>query len=131
MLHSFTFTDGSAPFADLIFDANGNLYGTTQDGGAYRYGTVFKLTPNGGAGWTETVLNSFDGAGGAGPTAGLIPDSAGNLYSTTEQGGVRYGGGCGVVFQLSPSADGSWKEKVLRKFTQNGTAGLPIAGGDF
>jgi uncharacterized repeat protein (TIGR03803 family) len=133
VLHSFTYTDGAYPFAVVIFDANGNLYSTTQQGGAYGDGTVFKLTPNGGAGWTETVLHSFDLADGAGPDAGLVFDSAGNLYGTTEGGGnlnqcVNYGGGCGVVFQLRPHADGSWKEKVLHKFTQNGTARLPIAG---
>ena len=85
MLHSFgNGTDGVYPFAGLIFDAAGNLYGTTYEGGTYGYGTVFELTPTRGGGWTETVLHSFgNGTDGDVPYAGLIFDAAGNLYGTT------------------------------------------------
>src|SRR5712691_4877753 len=69
--------DGSFPYAGLIFDAAGNLYGTTSQGGTAGKGTVFELTPDG----TETVLYSFKGGSdGANPYAGLILDASGALY---------------------------------------------------
>ena len=78
--------DGSSPYSSLILDAQGNLYGTTIIDGAYSYGTVFKISPQG----KETVLHSFRGTGGDGanPVAPLIMDAAGNLYGTTEYGGL-------------------------------------------
>jgi uncharacterized repeat protein (TIGR03803 family) len=95
VLYSFTGgSDGRGPEAGLIFDASGNLYGTTFSGGAHGYGTVFKLTPSG----SETVLHSFTGSDGAYPAAGLIADAAGNLYGTTVEGGVS---DLGTVFKLS------------------------------
>src|SRR5258707_14601505 len=103
----YTFTggsDGSHPFAGLIADATGNLYGTTYDGrGPGRYGTVFELTPSG----TFTVLYSFTGGSdGANPRAGLIADAAGNLYGTTYGGGATADcdppNGCGPEFQPAP-----------------------------
>src|SRR5580658_9381828 len=85
--------DGNGPIAGLIFDTDGNLYGTTIDGGTYNYGTVFELSPpSGGSGpWTETVLYSFGSAAGDGgvPSAGVIFDANGNLYGTTEYGGAE------------------------------------------
>ena len=74
------------------FDTAGNLYGTTEYGGAYRFmdGIVFKLVPNPDGTWTESVLHSFTGgADGAIPFAGLIFDAAGNLYGTTFYGGTH------------------------------------------
>ena len=73
VLHSFDNNgkDGYAPYAGLIFDKAGNLYGTTSDGGAYRYGTVFELTPKTGGGWTEKVLHSFNDNG----TDGYFPEA--------------------------------------------------------
>ena len=114
--------DGSSPYSSLILDAQGNLYGTTEIDGAYSYGTVFKVSPEG----KETVLHSFTGTGGDGanPVAPLIRDSAGNLYGTTEYGGlfgdVCGGNGCGIVFKIDPSG----KETVLHRFT-----GLPQSDG--
>lgn len=100
-LHQFTGgEDGANPYARVIFDAAGNLYGTTYAGGAYGYGTVFELTPNGSGGWKETVLHQFTGGkDGANPYAGLIFDAAGNLYGTTWVGGSS---GDGVVFEITP-----------------------------
>jgi uncharacterized repeat protein (TIGR03803 family) len=131
LLHSFNDTDGALPRAGLIFDAAGNLYGTTSEGGAYSWGTVFELTPAGGGNWTETVLHSFcsptDCTDGAYPYAGLIFDAAGNLYGTTVGGGTYAycsdGYGCGTVFELTPTAGGGWTEQVLYNFG-NGTDGV-------
>src|ERR1035438_3767949 len=98
VLHSFgNGTDGANPYAvNLIFDAAGNLYGTTDQGGIYGYGTVFDLSPSQGGGWTETVLYSFgNGTDAKAPLGGLIFDSAGNLYGTTLAGGIHPCGGSG------------------------------------
>jgi uncharacterized repeat protein (TIGR03803 family) len=128
VLHSFAGypNDGQSPFARLIFDDSGNLYGTTEGGGAYNSyydgGTVFELTPGSNGTWTEKILHSFTGgADGATPKASLIFDSAGNLYSTTEDGGnlncsYNYPDGCGTVYKLVPNAGGTWSETVLHSF---------------
>jgi len=120
-------TDGATPSASPIFDAAGNLYGTTLYGGAYGCGTVFQLAPAANGTWTEAVLYSFcsGGTDGAYPYASLIFDAAGNLYGTTEWGGAY---GCGTVFRLAPAANGTWTEAVLYSFG-NGTDGQnPLAG---
>src|ERR1017187_704147 len=136
VLLNFDGTDGQHPYGALIFDAAGNLYGTTSYGGTYDYGTVFELTPAAGGGWTETVLHNFNdnGTDGYWPYAGLIFDAVGNLYGTTYGGGVYTSCtngsflGCGTVFELTPTAGGGWTEKVLHSFG-NGTDGEdPQAG---
>jgi uncharacterized repeat protein (TIGR03803 family) len=115
VLHKFTGKDGSEPYGTLIFDAAGNLYGTTMFGGGSGVGTVFELKPNSDGRWTESVLHSFTGGDGARPFAGLILDGVGNLYGTTEIGGTaEYGG---TVFKLTPNSDGRWTESVLHSFT--------------
>src|SRR5712692_8434009 len=90
VLHGFTNSpDGASPFAGLLRDATGNLYGTTSSGGVFGSGTVFKLDPSG----NETVLHNFTGGGDGGrPIAGLIMDTAGNLYGTTGFGGASNAG---------------------------------------
>jgi uncharacterized repeat protein (TIGR03803 family) len=128
VLHRFTGNpDGAWPASvDLIFDQAGNLYGTTQSGGTSDEGTVFQLAPS-GLGWTENVLYSFFGGGdGQWPSASLIFDNAGNLYSTTFGGGAYYSG---TVFQLTSSGS-SWTENVLYSFQGfGGTTGAnPVAG---
>jgi uncharacterized repeat protein (TIGR03803 family) len=100
VLYNFTGgADGGVPLAGLIADAAGNLYGTTQAGGASGDGTIFKVTPAG----IETVLHSFSGANGDGasPVAGLIADDQGNLYGTTHAGGAS---NAGTVFKLTNPA---------------------------
>ena len=83
--------DGSIPNGNLIFDKIGNLYGTTQRGGANSGGTVFELSPSSGGSWTETILYNFcslsNCADGAVPLSGLVFDAAGNLYGTAAVGG--------------------------------------------
>jgi uncharacterized repeat protein (TIGR03803 family) len=127
--------DGTEPGASLIFDSTGNLYGTTIYGGAHDAGTVFKLTSGSGGVWTESLLYSFTGnADGASPAAALVLNSAGNLYGTTEYGGSGgcwdqngYPIGCGVVFELMPTAQG-WKEAVLHSFAAGPNDGAFPAG---
>jgi uncharacterized repeat protein (TIGR03803 family) len=95
VLHRFTGgADGAKPFAGLVRDAAGNLYGTTGYGGVRDKGTVFKLDTTG----NETVLHSFTGPDGQLPFHGLIRDAAGNLYGTTVLGGAS---NSGTVFKLS------------------------------
>jgi uncharacterized repeat protein (TIGR03803 family) len=99
VLYSFGsngFGDGGNPEAGLVRDEAGNLYGTTAYGGAGGSGAVYKVDPSG----TETLLHSFtDGTDGGYPVAGLVMDSAGNLYGTTVHGGSY---GYGVVFKIVP-----------------------------
>jgi uncharacterized repeat protein (TIGR03803 family) len=116
----------AGPEAGVIFDAAGNLYGTTYGGGVYGLGKVFELTPKAGGDWGEKILHSFSGQDGADPSAGLIFDEEGNLYGTTTYGGSA---GYGTVFELSPNSDGTWTESVLYSFTggQYGAA-WPSAG---
>ena len=127
VLHSFcaqggeNCTDGAGPYAGVVLDQKGNLYGTTEGGGNLQAGGVaFKVTPEG----KETVLYSFCAQGGCTdgdePDAGLVLDQKGNLYGTTVGGGIESGDcfpqGCGIVFRLTPKG----KETVLYRFcTQN------------
>jgi uncharacterized repeat protein (TIGR03803 family) len=127
VLHNFNFngTDGFGPVGGLVFDKAGNLYGTTQQGGAFNYGTVFKLSPAENGRWVETLLHSFndDGTDGFYPVSSLIFDGAGNLYGTTFKGGTA---SSGSVFELSP-ANGAWNETILYSFQANGIDGtLPF-----
>ena len=128
VLYSFTPAngDGENPAAGLVMDSGGNLYGTTSLGGLVgcqfdmSCGTVFKIDPTG----HETVLYSFTGSygDGAGPSSALIMDSAGNLYGTTEAGGLS---GIGTVFEL----DTTGHETVLYSFDGTpGDAYLPVSG---
>jgi len=119
VLYSFAGgSDPKLPYAGLIFDKAGNLYGTTEFGGTDNQGTVFEITPNSGGNWTESVLYNFTGgADGGQPSAGLTFDTAGNLYGTTNFGGsANCNLGCGTVFKLTPGA-GSWTQSVLYTFT--------------
>jgi uncharacterized repeat protein (TIGR03803 family) len=112
VLHSFKGTpDGAEPIAGVIMDAEGNLYGTTDDGGeSYNAGTVFELSPSG----KERILHRFRANyhvqhDGIKPDAAVVRDAQGNLYGTTEEGGPN---GYGVVFEITP--DG--KETILHNF---------------
>jgi len=106
-LYNFTGgTDGSQPYAAVIRDAAGNLYGTTYGGGGDLGGVVFKVDTAG----TETVLHNFTGnPDGAQPYTPLIRDSKGNIFGTTSAGGSN----CGVVFRV----DSAGTETVLHSFS--------------
>ena len=94
-LHSFDYADGAYPYyTPLVHATDGNLYGTTFEGGANRDGTVFKITPSG----MLTTLHSFDNTDGSELYAGLVQDTNGTLYGTTSTGGTH---GFGTVFSLS------------------------------
>ena len=123
VLHNFAEddTDGGNPWAPLIIDGNGNVFGTTPSGGDSNggAGTVFEITAAG----VYKVLHIFTGPPGDGgtPFYGLTLDSQGNLYGATYAGGTSGGRGsdfgAGTVFKLSPQADGSWTETILYNFT--------------
>jgi uncharacterized repeat protein (TIGR03803 family) len=138
VLHSFgNGTDGIGPFAGLVFDNAGNLYGTTSGGGTGTNGpdcpasfggcgTVFELSPGPGGQWTEKVLYNFcsqtDCADGYDPLDALILDTAGNLYGTTVNGGTPSPSG-GTVFELTPGENEQWVETVLYAFQDPTTDG--------
>jgi uncharacterized repeat protein (TIGR03803 family) len=123
ILYNFTggSQDGSGSHATPVFDAAGNMYGTTPNGAlsskqcGQGCGVVFQLTPptNGGA-WTENILHKFTGGADGGVAyAGVIRDGAGNLYGATTTGGSK---GKGTVYELSPATGGGWQETVLYNF---------------
>jgi uncharacterized repeat protein (TIGR03803 family) len=117
--------DGTQPYASLIRDKEGNLYGTALFGGAYHWGTVFMVSPTG----TETVLYSFcsqaNCADGSEPNSGLIADEKGNLYGVTADGGSS---NLGTVYKLSPAKAGAWTETVLYSFAGGSGDGLSPGG---
>jgi uncharacterized repeat protein (TIGR03803 family) len=110
----------------VVFDRAGNLYGTDLAGGPDQIGQVYELTPQTNGEWQAKTLYNFDygknGLNGYYPVGGLVLDSAGNLYGVAESGGnfspCQPWGGCGTVFELTPSSDGTWKESVLFRFNR-------------
>jgi len=107
--------DGEYPESGVLIGGSGQLYGTaTSGGGSTENGTVFELTPSTGGHWTETTLTNFPYTGGGSPVGNLISDSSGNFYGTADYGGTH---GYGTVYELSPSAEGTWKETTLYNFT--------------
>jgi uncharacterized repeat protein (TIGR03803 family) len=107
VLHSFPGgAGGNRPYAALLIDSAGNLYGSTLAGGTGRLGTIFKLDTSG----VFTVLVKFSGANGEAPIWALAMDSSGNFYGTTSRGGGPFD--LGVVFKLDPSGT----ETVLHSF---------------
>jgi len=146
--------DGVGPYAGLIPDASGNLYGTTGYGGTgcsgEGCGTVYELSPQPDGKWKETILHRFDdnGTDGVEPGGGaLFMDSSGILYGTTAGGGTNTGcagakgiggpsksrespnvGNCGTVFKLTREASGRWKEAILHDFAPGAGGYLPGSG---
>jgi uncharacterized repeat protein (TIGR03803 family) len=140
-LYAFPFQGEANPVARVIFGPDGSLYGTTQFGGSGpcngsygdNCGTVYNLKPPASAckaalcPWTETMLYSFNGPDGEFPTGDMVFDNAGNLYSTTSEGGSK---GLGTVFRLTPS-NGGWTQTVLYNFTGGADGLVPVAGPTF
>jgi uncharacterized repeat protein (TIGR03803 family) len=121
VLYSFTGgADGSKPYAGLVMDTSGNLYGTTSAGGSSNAGTVFEVNPQTGR---ETVVHSFTGQrDGATPFSGLVMDQSGNLYGTTFAGGSS---NVGTVYKVNIKTK---KETVLYSFAGDPDAGEPVYG---
>jgi len=127
-LHDFVGAgDGARPQAGVIFDAAGNLYGTATEGGdlscgsGIGCGTVYELSPS-PSGWTETTLYTFEmNSVGISPRAGVIFDSAGNLYGAASGGAM----GSGTVYELQPS-NGGWTATVLQAFSGTGGPGASL-----
>ena len=94
-LASFNGGNGAEPQGDLLMDSSGNLYGTTFNAGTSNDGTIFELTAGSS---TFTTLATFNGTNGANPAGGLIMDSSGNVYGTTDFGGPDNDG---TVFELA------------------------------
>ena len=119
--------DGRYPVAALIFDGQGNLYGTTVFGGVTHHGrgTIFKLTPSTSGPWKETELHYGGRKGGYGYLGALTFDAAGNLYGTAYAGG---GNSLGAIFRLEPTKAGFWMEKVIYSFQCCSDGRFPEAG---
>ena len=118
--------DGSGPAGRLAFDPKGNIYGTTQGGGTNGTGTVYKLSPKRGGGWTEKVIYTFSatGADGISPSAGMTIAPNGTMYSTTPDGGAY---GAGTVFSLKKTSKG-WKQTVIQSLNGSSNGGYPYEG---
>jgi len=118
--------NGGGP-SQLIFDASGNLLGVSSTGGTSYSGELLELTPAGSGPWNETALFDFNVyTNGAAPNAGLVFDSAGNLYGTTANGlGLN---GPGTVFKLTPSSGGMWTVTTLHSFVGTNDGQVPGAG---
>ncbi|MGC1192690.1 MAG: choice-of-anchor tandem repeat GloVer-containing protein, partial [Candidatus Binatus sp.] len=138
------YENGFYPYAGVIGDGSGDLFGTTSSGGMYGLGAnpggvLFEITADGG----YSVLWNFSGTygpssidDGADPVSGLIMDKQGNIYGTTALGGTSADfadliNGVGTVFELSPpgAGGGAWTEQVLWNFENNGTDGFSPVGG--
>lgn len=125
-LVSFNGADGARPTAALVFDSDGNLFGTAELGGANKVGVVFEIAKTaGGYANTPTTLASFNGANGADPVAALIIAANGNLFSTTTRGGAR---NLGTVFEITKTSSG-YANAPITLVSFNGADGAEPAGG--
>ena len=120
VLHTFQFVDGESPATGLTLDPEGNLYGTTQNGGQNDDGVVYEISATG----QFTVLYNFlERDGGGQPAAGVIRDAAGNLYGTTLYGGKK-DCNCGVIYRLDPAGN----ENELYAFSGGADGSYPSSG---
>jgi uncharacterized repeat protein (TIGR03803 family) len=127
VIHSFgPAPDGHGSMGELVLDGAGNLYGTTQIGGTLDNGTVFELSPNGSGDWTEKILYNFTGGTDESrPNGPVLLDARGNIYGTTGNGDS----GPGTVFELLKNSNGTFTEKTLHTFANDGIDGtLPASG---
>jgi uncharacterized repeat protein (TIGR03803 family) len=119
--------DGAGPGSRVVFDAAGNLFGTTPRGGTHDMGTIFTMTPNPGGTWTKRILHNFTGGkdGATGSMGDLLLDAAGNIYGVTEQGGAN---GLGNVYKLTRSPSGHWTFTTLYPFRGMPDGANPYGG---
>jgi uncharacterized repeat protein (TIGR03803 family) len=128
VIYSFTGgSDGSGPGSPVVFDKQGNLFGTTPVGGGKGVGIIYELKPNKDGTWKLVVVHTFTGGDdGAGGSAGrLLFDNQGNIYGVATAGGAQ---GSGTAYQLSPSQHGKWKLTTLYAFKGQPDAGFPYGG---
>lgn len=118
--HRFTGRDGQYPLSGLLLSGS-IAYGTTSQGGAFGFGTVFSIDITGKV---TTLYNFQGGTDGAGPAGTLVQDRAGNLYGTTYNGGesTKCSAGCGTIFKISTTG----KESVLYRFSGGGDGANPL-----
>jgi uncharacterized repeat protein (TIGR03803 family) len=107
VLYNLTCTDGAGAGRTMAMDAEGNIYGGAENGGANDEGVAYELSPIAGGGWTYTVLHTFSTPEGNGPQTGVVLDASGNLYGGNETG----------IFKLTPNGDGTWIESTAYSFT--------------
>jgi uncharacterized repeat protein (TIGR03803 family) len=144
ILYNFTCqSDGCTPQTDLVFDAQGDLFGTTSVGGTggnlcnnNGCGTVFELIPQANGSWKEATIHEFTGAPDGGqPSSAVVLDSLGNVYGMTEFGGTgkcEYSPnylGCGIVYELTPNSGGGWTQTVIDDFVRGGGFAVNPSGG--
>jgi uncharacterized repeat protein (TIGR03803 family) len=127
IIYSFNSRIGYYPGNQLAFDASGNLYDCLLYGGSADDGLVFELSPHANGTWTVSTIYSFVGGpnDGSRPFGGVVVDSKGNVYGTTENGG-RFNND-GTVYELSPSGNGTWTETILYNFTGRNDGGYPLS----
>jgi uncharacterized repeat protein (TIGR03803 family) len=128
VLYSFSGQDGQEPYAGVVVDRFGNLYGATRMGGESASGVVFEVSPpsSPGGAWSERSLYEFSGQGDGGdPLGTLVFDAVGNLYGTTRLGGTF---GLGTAFELVLAGPGQYTEKVLHSFG-GGADGSDVVSG--
>ncbi|MBU6296225.1 MAG: PEP-CTERM sorting domain-containing protein [Planctomycetes bacterium] len=119
-LYNFTTSSGGFAESGLAFDTAGNLVGTRAVGEANPAGSVFRLSGNGGGGYSYSSLFDFNGTNGSTPQAGVIIDSAGNIFGTTAGGGAN---GRGTVYRLSDNGAGGYAHTILFNFTNTPATG--------
>jgi len=139
ILHSFAGTDGAYPFGPPVLGPDGNLYGTTSEGGANDYGTIYQIILKTGK---FNLLHSFDFTDGSYPVAPLVLGTDGNLYGSAQQGGILdCNSGCGTIFKISTagkfdkvhsfvSTDGAYPLAPLVEGNNGSFYGTAYAGGD-
>lgn len=117
--------DGAVPgYGDVIWDQQGNMYGTTEQGGQNNGGTLWEMTPSGN-GWNESVIYNFTGANGLFPYSGVVFDKNGAILGTTAYGGAN---NLGIVYQLNYVVGVGWKQTILHNFANAGDGQYPYAG---
>jgi len=128
---SVLYTHGAGP--GLLMDRAGNLYGSIGPGNYFGIGAIGELS-HGSTTWTYTDLFNFNPKVGYAPPAPPIWDGKGNMFGAAEDGGISQpacwtSSGCGVIFKMMPSGDGTWTYHILHRFASYPTDGQSPDGG--